>query len=288
MTALERRYRRLLRLFPRGYREHRGEEILGTLLDAVPPGRRRPPVRDVADLLRAAAVAWFRALTGPAGRASLRDGVTLGAAGAAVLSGAVNPLTAVVAAGGLAGNRGLAAVAASAVGLLPGLWGGTGGAGVPAAAMYTACSLVVVAVGLGLRRRCAPTGPSAWWWMLAAVGAFVLREVGFGDDLLLVAVLLGSAVAGLVRRPAYAVAAAVVSVGLAAWAWGTVWDRATYGYTTTVGNRDVAAAVGVVAVVWLLAAVALVRQSSRAYVRSTRPGTGSQSDSGVRAKPSRS
>ncbi len=51
---LERRYRRLLRAFPRGYREHRGEEMLATLLETAGPGQRRPSTRDTAELLQGA------------------------------------------------------------------------------------------------------------------------------------------------------------------------------------------------------------------------------------------
>ncbi|GHJ44726.1 hypothetical protein Cs7R123_20680 [Catellatospora sp. TT07R-123] len=49
---LERRYRTLLRAYPRWWREERGAELLATLLDAAPPGRRRPTAADAADLLR--------------------------------------------------------------------------------------------------------------------------------------------------------------------------------------------------------------------------------------------
>jgi hypothetical protein len=41
---LERRARWLLRAYPAAYRADRGEEIIGTLLEAVPPGRDWPPV----------------------------------------------------------------------------------------------------------------------------------------------------------------------------------------------------------------------------------------------------
>jgi hypothetical protein len=46
MNALERRYRRLLRAYPAGYRQARGEEILGTLLEVAPPGRSWPLPRE--------------------------------------------------------------------------------------------------------------------------------------------------------------------------------------------------------------------------------------------------
>ena len=39
MTAIERRYQRLLRAYPGWYREQRGDEMLGTLMAAAPSGR---------------------------------------------------------------------------------------------------------------------------------------------------------------------------------------------------------------------------------------------------------
>jgi len=52
MTGLERRARLLLRAYPPAYRQARGEEILGTLLEATPPGRAWPPPRDAWSLIR--------------------------------------------------------------------------------------------------------------------------------------------------------------------------------------------------------------------------------------------
>src|SRR6185369_14825689 len=49
---LERRYRNLLRAYPRGYREHRGEEMLATLMETARPGQTRPDRRYVAEILR--------------------------------------------------------------------------------------------------------------------------------------------------------------------------------------------------------------------------------------------
>jgi hypothetical protein len=50
---LPRRYRRLLVAYPRAYRRGRGAELLGALLDAAPPGRTRPTLREAVDLIRA-------------------------------------------------------------------------------------------------------------------------------------------------------------------------------------------------------------------------------------------
>ena len=51
MSVLERRYRRLLRAYPPRYRRDRAEEMLGTLLETTPPGRRWPPQREARALL---------------------------------------------------------------------------------------------------------------------------------------------------------------------------------------------------------------------------------------------
>lgn len=51
MSRLEGRARLLLRAYPPSYRAGRGEEILGTLLDASPPGRGWPAPRDTWSLV---------------------------------------------------------------------------------------------------------------------------------------------------------------------------------------------------------------------------------------------
>ena len=51
MSSLERRCRRLLRAYPAWYRRGRGEEMLDTLLEASPPGRRWPSFRDTRALM---------------------------------------------------------------------------------------------------------------------------------------------------------------------------------------------------------------------------------------------
>lgn len=53
--TLENQYRWLLRAYPRAYRERRGEEMLGTLLDSAAPHQTRPSPGDVTDLLGGAA-----------------------------------------------------------------------------------------------------------------------------------------------------------------------------------------------------------------------------------------
>jgi hypothetical protein len=51
VNPLERRYRRLLALYPRAYRERYGQEMLGVLLDCAGPRRRRPTLREAANLV---------------------------------------------------------------------------------------------------------------------------------------------------------------------------------------------------------------------------------------------
>ncbi len=53
-SSLERGYRRLIRAYPRSYRERRGEEMLATLLESAVSGRTRPTRRDAAELLAGA------------------------------------------------------------------------------------------------------------------------------------------------------------------------------------------------------------------------------------------
>jgi hypothetical protein len=48
---LARRYRALLRAYPRAWRTARAEEMLGTLLDAAEPGRRRPSARETVSIV---------------------------------------------------------------------------------------------------------------------------------------------------------------------------------------------------------------------------------------------
>ncbi|MEU8080169.1 hypothetical protein AB0B31_32535 [Catellatospora citrea] len=71
-TEIERRYERLLRLYPKAYRRHRGAEILGTLMDAADDGRGRPPRREIAALMLGALRARVGAAAGlPVGQAWL-------------------------------------------------------------------------------------------------------------------------------------------------------------------------------------------------------------------------
>ncbi|GAA4592608.1 hypothetical protein BJY16_000691 [Actinoplanes octamycinicus] len=59
MSPLERRYRRLLRIYPAAHRAAYQEEMLGVLLAGSPPGRRFPGPGDALDLVRAGLTARF-------------------------------------------------------------------------------------------------------------------------------------------------------------------------------------------------------------------------------------
>lgn len=53
-ARLERRYRRLFRVFPRSYRDQHGEDMLGVLMNGARGGRSRPGFMETLDLLHSA------------------------------------------------------------------------------------------------------------------------------------------------------------------------------------------------------------------------------------------
>jgi hypothetical protein len=59
-SRLERRYRSLLALYPRGFRQEHEEEILAVLMAAAPEGRQRPRLAESADLVRSAILMRLR------------------------------------------------------------------------------------------------------------------------------------------------------------------------------------------------------------------------------------
>ena len=79
-SALERRARILLRAYPAPYRRERGEEIIATLLEATPPGRRFPSARDTVALLAGGRHARAARHRGLSTRANLRLALLLGTA----------------------------------------------------------------------------------------------------------------------------------------------------------------------------------------------------------------
>lgn len=71
-ASLERRYRRLLGLYPARHRRVHGEEMLGVLLAAAPDGQRRPRLGEALDLIWSALRIRLRG--GPAESGALADG----------------------------------------------------------------------------------------------------------------------------------------------------------------------------------------------------------------------
>ncbi|MEV5897122.1 hypothetical protein [Nonomuraea fuscirosea] len=80
MSDLERRYRGLLRWYPRGHRERHEEEMLSVLMAAAPPGQSRPEPRDVLDLAKGAAAIRVRGAFGPESMALWREAMRVVAA----------------------------------------------------------------------------------------------------------------------------------------------------------------------------------------------------------------
>ena len=75
---LERRARALLRAYPAEYRHGRAEEIIGTLLEAAPPGRSLPPAREAWSLIAGGRTARATRNRRPGVKANLRLALLLG------------------------------------------------------------------------------------------------------------------------------------------------------------------------------------------------------------------
>jgi hypothetical protein len=80
VTPFERRSRWLLRAYPAEYRRDRGEEIIGTLLEATPAGRAWPRLRDVITLAAGGLKARAAANRHRTTAANLRVAVMVGVA----------------------------------------------------------------------------------------------------------------------------------------------------------------------------------------------------------------
>jgi hypothetical protein len=76
-AALERRYRSLLRAYPKAYRDSHGEELVSTLMEASDPQARRPAFREVAALIAGGFAARARNARVP-GTPWWADGLQLG------------------------------------------------------------------------------------------------------------------------------------------------------------------------------------------------------------------
>jgi hypothetical protein len=64
MTSLETRYRRLLAFYPREHRQLYGEEMLGVLMAGATPGRSRPSLPELTDLIGSALAVRLRRAAG--------------------------------------------------------------------------------------------------------------------------------------------------------------------------------------------------------------------------------
>jgi hypothetical protein len=73
MSALESRYRTLLRVYPAGHRRAYGREMLGVLMEGARPEQRFPSPAEIADLLRAGLAARLRAVPGELRGTGWRD-----------------------------------------------------------------------------------------------------------------------------------------------------------------------------------------------------------------------
>ncbi|MER6948302.1 hypothetical protein ABT294_30170 [Nonomuraea sp. NPDC000554] len=79
MTALERRYRRLLTWYPKDHRARHEEEMLAVLLAASAPGQSRPAGREAFDLVRGGLAIRLRRVGPPGSRRHWRAAVDLAA-----------------------------------------------------------------------------------------------------------------------------------------------------------------------------------------------------------------
>jgi hypothetical protein len=82
-SELASRYRRLLFLYPRSYRRHRGDEIVTTLVDAAPPHQTRPTRAEAMDLVAKGLRHRFRVIGWGARLAACVAAVFVAVAGAA-------------------------------------------------------------------------------------------------------------------------------------------------------------------------------------------------------------
>lgn len=152
-AVLERRYRRLLGLYPPAWRAARLEEVLAVLLACAEPGRSRPGLRDAADLLRHALAERVRRTGRSVSRGDTRSGVALAGVVAFALLAAVSVLQLIV----LAPNADVWNTYQLSAGY---------GTGPGVAMLASAATLVAGGCWLARRRR-------------LAIGAIALADVGF-------------------------------------------------------------------------------------------------------------
>ena len=92
LEALERRYRRLLALYPAAWRSSHTDEVLAVLLECAEPGRPRPSWRDSLDLIAHALAERLRRAGRSPNRDDTRSGVALAGIVALALLAAVSVL----------------------------------------------------------------------------------------------------------------------------------------------------------------------------------------------------
>ena len=209
MTPLERRFRLLLRAYPASYRRERAEEMLGTLLEASPPGRSWPSFRDTRSLI----IGGLR-VRGPLAPCLSMLWAALGALGA--------------------GYNFMLSLHVPQASYGPGVqpWVGESGVIITAAELgalaWVLLTIPVLAAGLvRLYRRRLRAGPAAglvaiaWAWLVGLVLMYLLAaELGALAWVLLTIPVLA---AGLVRLYRRRLRAAGLAAGLAAIAWAGTW-----------------------------------------------------------------
>jgi hypothetical protein len=285
MTPLERRCRMLLFGYPVGYRRDRGEEIIGTLLDATPGSRAWPLPRDVLAIVVAGLRARYRLNRHRKTAANLRIAVIVGISAYLCLDAATwfhtthvaKLCTAPVSCSQFAGPPwlGPALIAATVVlacvcpwraiilcAALPAavlVWLAAGGVpyilGVPEVLLPCLALLVILA---GRRER----PGSGWLWLLAAIAVspwLIGVEAGPDESLKIFAAFALFSIAWIIvdAKPAIAVAVFLVAV----WLSWTLYHPARFDVRPL--EIDGAIVLGTVAVVGGLALWGLRRQSAR-------------------------
>jgi len=256
-VRLEQRCRRLLLAYPRDYRAQRGDEIVSTMLDAMPAGRRWPDPADAADVV----AGGLRYRLGTASLVGFDEGLALAAPVALSLAAGiagfawwrVEPVTAGAALGGepLFGLFRTLGPVAYAFWLL---------AAVGWAVLRPAPSRVLIAVSIAVTLALPAVAPLTGvdrppLWVMAALAVFGLLA------------LVGSAPASGGYRSTLdgrlSVPAGAVAVTVAASTVVTLWAPGTeaYGYY----YQPTLARVGTVvtATVAVVAAIAIARQVRR-------------------------
>ncbi|MHB1717675.1 MAG: hypothetical protein ACYCV5_10165, partial [Acidimicrobiales bacterium] len=215
MSDLESAYRRLLRVYPRWYREQRGEEILSTLLDAARPAQRRPSAGEAVGLVVHGAAT--RVGVGPDGSLA---GVLGAGASPMLVAGGVLASVALVLGGAAQGGPGVRG---------PGLVEGAAG---PVAPVLYGVWVLAVVLDVATRQRYQRSVVALA--VLASVIALPVADlVGLGRPRLFVVAALVAFGAPSLLRPAWTLShqrpAPMLVGGLAALAMLASWARGARG-----------------------------------------------------------